>query len=149
MKKSPLQTFKFMGGVAKPKYEAADGPYPGLLHPRIMGADFDNGPLRIRYEILVDGKLDRQGECAVANRVTALSKIRSRLHTGRYAPMGSRLAEIRVYEADSGELIESDRQVVVREKGEAPLASWESTQKSLARGTRAKVRAMGPPSFAR
>jgi hypothetical protein len=135
---------KFMGGT-EPKYETADGPYPGLLHPRVMGSEFGTGPVRIRYEIWVDGKLDRQGACGVDLREAALSMIRSRLHRGRYAPMGRRLAEIRVYDADSGELIKSDRQVVVREKGEAPIVLWASGQARLARGTRAMVRAMGPP----
>jgi hypothetical protein len=135
---------KFMGGT-EPKYETADGPYPGLLHPRVIGPEFGSGPVRIRYEIWVAGKLDRQGACGVEARVTAFAEIRGNLHAGRYAPMGRRLAEIRVYDADSGELIKSDRQVVVREKGEAPIVLWASGQARLARGTRAMVRAMGPP----
>ncbi len=142
--KSPLQTFKFMGGT-EPQYEAADGPYPGLLHPRVTGPEFGSGPARIRYEIWVDGRLDRQGECGLDAREAALSEIRSNLHRGRYAPMGRRLAEVRVHDALTGELIESDRQVVVREKGQEPIISWASMEARLARGTEAMVRAMGPP----
>ena len=143
MKKSPLQTFKFMGGS---KHQDDEGPYPGLFqNPHVMDPDFDTGDVRIRYEILVEGKLDKRGECRVESRLTALSEIRAMLHAGRYAPIGKFLAELRVYDADSGELIDSDRQLVVREKGQEPAIAWESGEARLARGTKAMVRAMGPP----
>lgn len=72
--KIPLRAFQFMGG-AKSKYEAANWPYPGLLYPRIMGPACCIWPVEVRYEIWVDGKLARQGQCGVRRRQRALSSI--------------------------------------------------------------------------
>ena len=55
--KSPLQAFQFMGGT-KLRYEAANGPCPGLLNPRMMDLVRCAEPVRICYRVWVVGKLD-------------------------------------------------------------------------------------------
>ena len=126
-------------------------PYPGLLrNPAMLDPEFDADkslPL-VRYRILVDGQEDAAGEFH-CDHIVALSTATSMIHGGRYAPLGKRLAEVEVYDAE-GNLIGRDRQVRTRVNGQKTV-QWESSagRAERARETLARVRAMGPPRSVR
>ena len=126
-------------------------PYPGLFqNPPVLDPDFDADkslPL-VRYRILVDGQEDAAGEFH-CDHIVALSTATSMIHRGRYAPLGKRLAEVEVYDAE-GNQIGRDRQVRTRVNGQRTV-QWESIagRAERARETLARVRAMGPPRSAR
>ena len=125
-------------------------PYPGLLrNPAMLDPEFDVDktlPL-VRYRILVDGEEDAAGEFH-CDHIVALGTATTMIHRGRYVPLGKRLAEVEVYDAD-GNLLGRDRQVRTRVNGQKTV-QWESIAGRAARAeqTEARVRAMGPPSSA-
>ena len=85
--------------------------YPGLTtHPALIG-DFGTDPALplIRYRILIDGREDVSGEFHAAP-LTALGEVTGVLCDARYAPYGTYMAEVEVYDAEGG-LIARDRQV--------------------------------------
>ena len=71
------------------------------------------------------------------------------LHAGRYAPLGKRLAEVEVCDAD-GNPLGRDKQVRTRVAGQKTV-QWQSSLDRVERSyrTAAKVRAMGPPASSR
>ncbi|MCY4595089.1 MAG: hypothetical protein OXC19_09865 [Bryobacterales bacterium] len=68
------------------------------------------------------------------------------IHAGRYAPLGKRLAEVKVYDTE-GKLLGRDRQARTRVHGQKKV-QWDSDAGHGARAdeTEARVRAMGPLS---
>ena len=131
--------------------EHLNDPYPGLFqNPPLLDPRFDvdkSLPL-VRYRILVDREEDAAGEFHCDHRF-ALGDATGMLHAGRYAPVGKRLAEVQVYDAD-GNLLGRDKQVRTRVAGQKTV-QWGSIAGRGARAERtaAKVRAMGPPASGR
>ena len=121
-------------------------PYPGLFqNPPLLDPEFDVDkrlPL-ICYRILVDGEEDAAGEFH-CDHLSALSTATGMLHAGRYAPLGKRLTQVEVYDAD-GNLLGRDKQVRTRVAGQKTV-QWQSSLDRVERSyrTAAKVRAMGP-----
>ena len=126
-------------------------PYPGLFqNPPLLYPEFDVDkrlPL-VRYRILVDGEQDAAGEFH-CDHLSALSTATGMLHAGRYAPLGKRLAEVEVCDAD-GNPLGCDKQVRTRVAGQKTV-QWQSSLDRVERSyrTAAKVRAMGPPASSR
>ena len=71
------------------------------------------------------------------------------LHAARYAPLGKRLAEVEVCDAD-GNPLGRDKQVRTRVAGQKTV-QWRSSVDRVERSyrTAAKVRAIGPPASSR
>ena len=141
-----------MFGRAKTdRKEHLSDPYPGpFLNPPVLDPEFDFDkrlPL-VHYRIMVDGEEDAAAEFHCDHRF-ALGDATGMLRAGRYAPLGKRLAEVEVYDAD-GNLLGCDRQVRTRVAGQKTV-QWESIAGRGARADRtaAKVRAMGPPASSR
>ena len=137
--------------LGRDRKEHLTHPYPGLLrNPAMLDAEFDvdKGLPLVRYRILVDGHEDAAGEFH-CDHFDALDTATSMIHAGRYAPLGKRLAEVEVYDAE-GNLLGRDRQVRTRVNGQKTV-QWESIAGRGARAeeTEARVRAMGPPRSSR
>ena len=131
--------------------EHLNDPYPGLFqNPPLLDPKFDvdkSLPL-VRYRILVDREENAAGAFHCDHRF-ALGEATGMLHAGRYAPLGKRLAEVEVYDAD-GNLLGGDKQVRTRVAGQKTV-QWRSSVDRVERSyrTAAKVRAMGPPASSR
>ena len=103
--------------------------YPGLTNHRfvIRNRRFDADPALplVGYRILIDGREDARGEFH-ADPLTALGEVTGLLSEARYAPYGTYMAEVEVYDEQGG-LIARDRQVRSWRLGRLTVV-WQSDQ---------------------